>query len=90
MKMEKKLTKRQLKSLIRKVAAEFQQRAAGKNLSSVTASSLNGCVVYRGPGTQPYCENLSGEACHELDLRVRAENPNYYAVPLNKPCERTS
>ena len=85
--VETKLTKRQLKSLVRTLVEEFEVHARGKGLSIL---SRNGCIAYRGGRTDPYCENISGEACRELDLRLKAENPNYHAVPLKNPCEPTS
>lgn len=85
--MENKLTKRQLKSLVKKVIAE-SEISSGKTKTSV--SSYNGCIAYRGGRTDPYCENMSLDDCYELDLRLKAENPNYFAVPLKKPCESTS
>lgn len=85
--MANKLTKRQLKSLIKTVLKDFEVHAEGRDLSIL---SQNACIAYRGPRTQPYCENMSLEACRELDLRLKVENPNYHAVPLQKPCEQTS
>ena len=85
--MEKKLTKRQLKALIKNVIESVDKRSNNRKPS---VASHKGCIAYRGPRTDPYCENMSADACHELDLRLKTENPNYYAVPLRKPCERTS
>ncbi len=84
--MEKKLTKRKLKSLIKTIVKEFDMHVKDMDLSVL---SRNGCVAYRGPRTQPYCENMSEEACRELDLRLKVENPNFHAIPLMKPCEPT-
>lgn len=51
------------------------------------ALTLNGCVAYRGPRTKPVCTNMTTEECHAVDRRLKEKDPNFYAQPLNNPCE---
>ena len=82
----KKLTKRQMKALIKRF---LNERAVGGD-GRLSIASLNGCVVYRGGRNEPICKNMSKADCERLSLELQTVNSQYFARPLIKPCERIS
>ena len=86
-----KLSKRKLEALMDRLIAEGKKIGAGENeniaLVAHAAAPLNGCIAYRGSGTQPVCRNMSAEDCHKLDVLLKEQDINFFAAPQSGPCE---